>query len=148
MGKDTVLIQCGGRSDGFSVSMGKLLSSRLGGKLILVGTDCELEQVSKFIEMSDVVVFACPVVSSEIFYPFWTIIDSLHKSDKAAVLVVAAGKSRFFCNKSINNAMKAIRALGFSPVTSIIVDNTYQLVKGEFSPKHLRRLEKASKLIL
>jgi flavorubredoxin len=142
-----VLIQCGGRSDGFSVSMGKLFCSRLDGELVHITYNCNPDHILRCIDESDIVIFASPIVSSELLPSFWDVLDSIHHSDKAAVLVVAAGNSGLFCRKSIKDAVKAILSLGFSSVVTIIVDNTYRCVKGKFSPKHLRRLDSALKKI-
>ena len=148
MNPNVVLIQCGNRSDGFSVSMGKTLCLRLDGSLShLDMSDRSSEMFSIAVRDSDIVIFACPVFSSEIVQSFWDFISSLHVDNKIGVLVVASGRSSFFCRDSIKKAMKAIHSSGFDPTVSIIVDNTYGLVKGEFSSKHLRRLDKALKII-
>ena len=148
MNPNVVLIQCGNRSDGFSVSMGIALSLRLDGTLSHLNLyDCSPEMIAASVRDSDVVAFACPVFSSEIVQSFWDLMPFLHVENKIGVLIVASGRSSFFCRDSIKKAMNALRSSGFAPAVSIIVDNTYGLVKGEFSSKHLRHLDKALKTI-
>jgi len=91
---------------------------------------------------SDLVAFGCPYLSTGISPAFFDLLDHIPSVDrKPCIFVLACGSSGLLVRGSVRSAVKMLQSIGFHPVESVVIDNTYGLSLGELLPKHEKRIE-------
>ena len=138
----TTVINCSNRKDGFSTLMSSAVVEHLQSDYrSFFLRDSDKQQILESVVISDLVVIASPVFSSNLCLPFWDFIDDLSISNSLpCLLIVSCGHSALFCRINVSYASKKLKDLGFSNVEVVMVDGTYSLSKGELRPRHRSRM--------